>query len=93
MAGALAVTVVRTLSKNSASSDVQTADLVGLSGTLTLPVGPNRPVKVRVEVKVTAEDYVANLVEDDAAELPTGAPVLIVAEGEHGSLLVSKAEM
>jgi membrane protein implicated in regulation of membrane protease activity len=93
VAGVLAVTVVRQLSKNSVSSDVTETELVGQTGTLTLPVGPNRPGKVRVEVKGTAEDYVATLVEDGAAELPTGTPVLIVAEGERGSLLVAKAEM
>ena len=93
VAGVLAVTVVRQLSKNSVSSDVKETDLVGQTGTLTLPVGPNRPGKVRLELKGRAEDYVANLVEEDAAELPTGTPVLIVAEGERGSLLVAKAEM
>lgn len=93
VAGAIAVTVVRALSKNSASSDVKAGELVGLGGTLTLPVGKDRPGKVRVELKGRAEDYVAALVEDDAAELPTGTPVLIVAEGERGSLLVAKAEM
>lgn len=93
VAGVLAVTVVRSLSKNSVSSDVKETELVGQTGTLTLPVGPNRPGKVRLELKGRAEDYVANLVEEDAAELPTGTPVLIVAEGERGSLLVAKAEM
>ncbi|MBL9018238.1 MAG: hypothetical protein JNL83_28885 [Myxococcales bacterium] len=93
IAGAVAVTVVRSLSRNSVSSEVALTELVGLAGTVTLPVGPGRPGKVRVEVKGMAEDYVANLVEDDGAELPTGAPVLIVAEGERGSLLVAKAEM
>ena len=93
IAGAVAVMVVRSLSKNSVSSNVQATELVGQSGTLTLPVGPGKPGKVRVEVKGTAEDYVAELVEDNAAELPTGTPVLIVSEGERGSLLVAKAEM
>lgn len=93
VAGALAVTVVRMMTKNSASSDVKAGELVGLAGTLSLPVGKDRPGKVRVELKGRAEDYVANLVEDDEVELPTGTPVLIVAEGERGSLLVAKAEM
>ena len=94
VAGAIAVTVVRSMTKHSASSDVKSGELVGLAGTLTLPVGKDRPGKVRVDLKGRSEDYVAALVEDDdAAELPTGTPVLIVAEGERGSLLVAKAEM
>jgi len=63
-----------------------------VSGTLLLPVGPNRPGKVRVEVKGRAEDFVANIVED-GGDLPSGTPVLIVAEGDRGSLLVTKHEM
>ncbi|MBA3462192.1 MAG: hypothetical protein H0T46_19685 [Deltaproteobacteria bacterium] len=94
LAGAIAVAVVRSLNKNSVSSHVKAAELVGTSGTLMLPVGPGKPGKVRVEIKGSAEDYVANLVEDEeTAELPTGTPVLVVAEGERGSLLVAKAEM
>lgn len=92
--GAIAVAIVRSLGKHSVSSEVKATELVGTSGTLTLPVGPGKPGKVRVEIKGRAEDYVANLVEDeDAGELPTGTPVLVVAEGERGSLLVAKAEM
>jgi hypothetical protein len=94
VAGAVAVAVVRSVSKNSASSEVKAGELVGLGGTLTLPIGKDRPGKVRVELKGRAEDYVAALIEDDqVTELPTGTPVLIVAEGERGSLLVAKAEM
>ena len=94
LAGAVAVAVVRSLNKNSVSSDVKVAELVGQSGTLTLPVGPGQPGKVRVEIKGRAEDYVANVVEEDEpVVMPTGTPVLVVAEGERGSLLVAKAEM
>ncbi|CAN5809513.1 hypothetical protein BH11MYX3_BH11MYX3_32860 [soil metagenome] len=93
MAGAIAVAVVRSLNKHSVSSDVKGAELIGTSGTLTLPVGPGKPGKVRVEIKGRAEDYIANTVDETEAELPTGTPVLVVAEGERGSLLVAKAEM
>ena len=73
---------------------MKVAELVGQSGTLTLPVGPGQPGKVRVEIKGRAEDYVANVVEEDEpVVMPTGTPVLVVAEGERGSLLVAKAEM
>jgi len=92
IAGGLAVTVVRSLTKNSVSSDVGASDIVGMTGTLTLPVGPGQPGKVRVDVKGRTEDFVANIVEDGGA-LPTGSTVLIVAEGERGSLLVTKSEM
>lgn len=91
-AGALAVTIVRKVSKDSVSSEVDATELVGQTGTLVLPVGPGKPGKVRVDIKGRSEDFVATLVED-AAELPTGATVLIVAEGERGSLLVAKGEM
>lgn len=91
-AGAIAVAVVRTLTKHSVSSELRTADLVGVTGTLVLPIGPGKPGKVRVDIKGRAEDYVANIV-DDGIELPSGTPVLIVAEAAHGTLLVSKGEM
>jgi len=91
-AGALAVTVIRRLTKASVSSDVGAADLVGATGTLVLPIAPGKPGKVRVDIKGRAEDFVANVV-DDGGNLPTGTTVLIVAEGERGSLLVTKHEM
>jgi hypothetical protein len=91
-AGAIALTVIGQLRKHSVSSELDPGELVGVTGTLVLPVAPGKPGKVRVEVKGRAEDYVANVV-DDGVELPTGSPVLIVAEGEQGSLLVAKGEM
>jgi len=91
-AGALAVAIVRMVTKRSVSSDVGSAELVGTTGTLVLPVGPNRPGKVRVDIKGRTEDFVANTVED-GEELPTGTAVLVIAEGERGSLLVAKGEM
>lgn len=91
-AGAIAVVVVRKIGKNSVSSEVATGELIGMTGTVTLPVGPGKPGKVRVDIKGRSEDFVASLVEE-GAELPTGAQVLIVEEGERGSLLVAKGEM
>jgi membrane protein implicated in regulation of membrane protease activity len=92
ISGALAVTVIRSMTKHSASSEVASAELVGVTGTLVLPVAPGQPGKVRVEIKGRAEDFVAHGVED-GGNLPTGSTVLIVAEGERGSLLVAKHEM
>lgn len=93
VAGTMAVTIVRALSKNSVSSGVKGDELVGASGMLTLPVGPGRPGKVRVDIKGRSEDYVAHSVDEESLELPTGTSVLIIAEGERGSLLVAKGEM
>jgi hypothetical protein len=92
LAGALAVTVIRSMTKHSASSELAAGELVGSTGTLVLPAGPGQPGKVRVEIKGRAEDFVANVV-DDGGNLPTGATVLVVAEGEHGSLLVAKHDV
>jgi hypothetical protein len=92
IAGALAVTVIRGMTKGSVSSDVGSDDLVGATATVTLPVAPGQPGKIRVEIKGRAEDFVANVVED-GGNLPTGTTVLIVAEGERGSLLVTRHEM
>jgi len=92
VAGVLAVMVVRSMAKNSVSSEVGARELVGQTGTLLLPVGPGKPGKVRVDVKGRAEDFVANNV-DEGGDLPTGAIVLIVAEGDRGSLLVSKHDV
>jgi hypothetical protein len=92
-AGALAVTVLRHMTKTTVSSEISVADLVGQTGTLVLPVGPGKPGKMRLNVKGgRAEDFVVHTV-DDAGDLPTGATVLIVAEGERGSLLVSKHDV
>lgn len=92
VAGALAVTVVRSLAKSSVSSEVAASDLVGMTGSLVLPVGPGQPGKVRLDVKGRTEDFVANIVED-GGNLPTGSMVLIVAEGDRGSLLVAKHDV
>ncbi|HEX2687701.1 MAG TPA: hypothetical protein VHN14_13840 [Kofleriaceae bacterium] len=92
VSGVLAVAVIHSLTKHSVSSELGTADLVGATGVLVLPVGPGKPGKVRIDAKGRTEDYVANLVED-GGELPSGTPVLIVAEGDLGSLLVAKGEM
>ncbi|MGH9889151.1 MAG: hypothetical protein ACREBE_26695 [bacterium] len=91
-AGAIAVTVVRHLTRHSVSSELAAADLIGATGKLVLPVGPGRPGKVRVDIKGRTEDFVAQLVED-GGELPTGSAVLIVAEGEGGSYLVARGEI
>lgn len=90
--GALAVTAIRRLTRDSVSSAAGADELVGATGTLVLPIAAGKPGKVRVDIKGRTEDYVAHLVDDaEARELPTGAAVLIVAEGERGSLLVSKS--
>jgi hypothetical protein len=92
LSGALAVSIIRGLTKRSVSSQIGTTELVGTTGTLVLPIGPGKPGKVRVEIKGRAEDYIANVVED-GGELPTGTAVLVVAEGDLGSLLVAKHEV
>jgi hypothetical protein len=92
VSGTIAVAVVRALMKRSVSSAIGASELVGVTGTLMLPAGPGKPGKVRVEIKGRAEDYVATVV-DDGGDLPSGTPVLIVAEGDRGSLLVTKHEM
>ena len=92
ISGAAAVAIITTLRKNSVSSELAANELVGANGTLLLPCAPGKPGKVRVNVKGRAEDFVANVVED-GGDLPTGTTVLIVAEGDHGSLLVAKGEM
>jgi len=92
VSGTLAVAVVRSLTKRSVSSAIGANELVGVTGTLMLPAGPGKPGKVRVEIKGRTEDYVATVVED-GGDLPSGTPVLIVAEGDRDSLLVTKHEM
>ena len=72
---------------------------LALAGSSTRPSAPQPlaakakpPGKVRVDIKGRSEDFVASL-HDGGAELPTGTQVLIVEEGERGSLLVAKGEM
>ena len=90
--GALAVAIIRALAKRTVSSEIAAKELVGTTGQLLLPAGPSKPGKVRLEVKGRMEDFVAHVVED-GGDLPSGTPVLVVAEGERGSLLVAKHEM
>jgi hypothetical protein len=92
VSGALAVMVVRKLSASSESSHVLANELVGATGTLVLPVGTDKPGKVRVDIKGRQVDFVANLIEP-GPELATGSQVMIVAEGERGTLLVGKTEL
>lgn len=92
IAGALSVAAVRSLTKHSVSSALSTVDLIGASGTLLLPVAAGRPGKVRVDVKGRTEDFVAYIV-DGGGELASGAAVMIISEGERGSLVVAKAEI
>lgn len=92
VAGALAVSVIRSMTKHSVSSDIVASELIGMTGELVLPVGPGKPGKVRLDIKGRQEDFVANSVEE-AGNLPTGSTVLIVAEGDRGSLLVSKHDV
>jgi len=91
--GAGAVAIVRSLARHSVSSALGGADLIGETGTLVLPVGPGKPGKVRVDAKGRVEDYVAHVVDDRSTVLPSGTPVLIVAEGDRGSLLVARSEL
>ena len=92
ISGVLAVSIIRSLTRKSVSSEVQSAELVGATGTLMLPAGPAKPGKVRVEIKGRAEDYVATVVED-GGDLPTGTQVLIVADGDRGALIVAKHDV
>jgi membrane protein implicated in regulation of membrane protease activity len=92
LSGTAAVAIVRSLTRHSVSSELGAAELLGETATVILPIGPGKPGKVRVDVKGRTEDFVANVVED-GGELPAGTAVLIVAEGESGSLLVAKADM
>ncbi len=91
VAGAIAVGIVNSVRKHSASSEVVGLELIGTTGTLVLPVAPGKPGKVRIDVKGRTEDFVAHI--DDGAELPTGTSVLVIAEGDRGSLLVAKGDM
>ncbi|MBA3538511.1 MAG: hypothetical protein H0T79_02680, partial [Deltaproteobacteria bacterium] len=83
---------IRGLNKNSVSSELRGADAIGTTGTLTLPVAKDRPGKVRIEQKGRSEDFVANLIED-GEPMPTGTSVLVVSEGEHGSLVVTRSDV
>ena len=92
LSGSASVAIVRSLTRHSVSSELAAAALVGATATVVLPIGPGKPGKVRVDVKGRTEDFVANVVED-GGELATGAAVLIVAEGERGSLVVARADL
>ncbi|MEZ4361282.1 MAG: hypothetical protein R3B48_13945 [Kofleriaceae bacterium] len=89
-AGAGATLAVRYIKRNSVSSEVASQDLIGATGTLVLPIAPGQPGKVRVDIKGRTEDFVATSVDPEVA-LPSGAPVLVVSEGDSGTLLVTKS--
>jgi len=88
LSGALAVLVIRTLTKNSVSSEASATEVVGMTGTLLLPVKTGEPGKVRVELKGRAEDFIANIADDEPG-LETGATVLIISRGKDDSVVVA----
>jgi hypothetical protein len=90
LSGVLAVGVIRSLSRGSATSQVDTKELVGVTGKLVLPVATGKPGKVRLDVRGRIVDYIAHAV-DDTPELLTGSNVLIVEPKPDGSVVVAKA--
>jgi hypothetical protein len=90
LSGVLAVGIIRSLSRGSASSQVDAKELVGVTGKLVLPVAAGKPGKVRLDVRGRVVDYIAHAV-DDTGELLTGSSVLIVEPKTDGSVVVAKA--
>ena len=74
VAGVLAVMVVRTMAKNSVSSEVGARDLVGQTGTLVLPVGPGKPGQSSDDGKKRAGGLIANT-QHHGGKMPTAATV------------------
>ena len=88
LAGAIAVLVIRQLTKNSVSSEAHAGEVVGMTGVLLLPVKAGEPGKVRVEYKGRAEDFIANIADDEPA-LASGTTVLIISRGKDDSVVVA----
>ena len=85
--GVFAVTVVRRLLDRSPQSLSSSADVRGRVGRVVVPIAPERPGKVRVEVKGTAVDLIARARE----ALEAGEPVVVEEVTIDGEAQVSRA--
>jgi membrane protein implicated in regulation of membrane protease activity len=85
--GLFAVTVVSRLLNRSPQSMASSGDALGQVGRVVVPITPEGPGKVRVEVKGNVVDLIARARE----ALETGAPVVVEEITSDGEAQVSRA--
>lgn len=76
VSGYAAVKIIRHLSRTEVGAAASTADYVGKSGRVLVPVRPGSLGKVRIELKGTTVDLLAG--SDDGTEFEIGDQVLVV---------------
>jgi membrane protein implicated in regulation of membrane protease activity len=79
--------LLRWLRKSSPSSHATATDVVGRVGRVLVPIDPGAHGKVRVEIKESAQDFIASASE----AIREGESVVIEEEGGDGTVIVSRA--
>jgi len=79
--------LVRWLRRSSPSSHTTAGDVVGRVGRVLVPIDVGTQGKVRVEIKESAQDFIASASE----AIREGESVVIEEEGADGSIVVSRA--
>jgi membrane protein implicated in regulation of membrane protease activity len=87
---AIALTL-RSLYRRQVNSLVKTTDLVGLLGTVEVPLSASSRGKVRLQVKGTVIDFIASTTE--GREFRPGEPVLVVGMEQNNLWVVSAQEL
>jgi membrane protein implicated in regulation of membrane protease activity len=85
--GVFAVTVVSRLLHRSPESNASYADVLGRLGRVVVPITPDGPGKVRVEIKGTSVDLIARA----RVALDMGEPVVVEEVTSDGEAQVSRA--
>jgi membrane protein implicated in regulation of membrane protease activity len=86
LSGAFAVAVIRRLSSRGQSSHASMSDVVGQIGRVIVPMDPQTPGKIRVEIMGSKVDCVAR-----ADEAIAEGEMVVVEEMVEGRAVVSKA--
>ncbi|MCL2777643.1 MAG: hypothetical protein FWD73_06535 [Polyangiaceae bacterium] len=79
--------LLRWLRRSSPSSHTTSTDVVGRVGRVLVPIDPGARGKIRVEIKESAQDFIASASE----AIHEGEAVVIEEEGADGTVIVSRA--
>ncbi len=90
LSGVAMVATLRSLRRNSPSSELSSRDVRGETAEVTVAIARGDIGKVRLSAKGRVHDLIAET--DDAAPLPVGAQVMILGEGAEGRVQVTRQD-
>lgn len=85
VSGVSATKIMRTLTGHSIGRVIGAGDLIGVNGTLLLPVAPGKPGKVRMYIGDRCVEEIATSDDSFAA----GAAVMVIGTDAEGNIVVS----